>query len=127
MHYEKPMFTTIVVDDEALIRMNIRDVLEGMKCKVLEASHVIQALQILETTSLIDLIVTDVQMPGPLDGLHFLEVARRIYPDIPVLVTSGKAVTEDALSRGASGFLQKPYSVVALQHAVAAARTPQTT
>ena len=79
----------LVVEDEMFIRMIAADALEERGFSVLEASDAQEALEILERTTGIGLIFTDINMPGKTDGLDLAtEVAKR-WPDIEIIVTSG--------------------------------------
>ena len=84
---------------------------------VLEAGAATEALKILEDKELrIDLIVTDVIMPG-LDGPSWVKKARAERPDTPVIFVSGYAdgkFSEDRLSIENSTFLPKPFSLAQL-------------
>ncbi|XYD12535.1 response regulator (plasmid) [Methylobacterium sp. NMS12] len=78
--------TTLVVEDEMLFRLEVRDLLEAECYAVVEASNSAQALDRL--VDRLVLVVTDVRMPGRLDGLALArEVARR-RSDVAVVVVS---------------------------------------
>jgi CheY-like chemotaxis protein len=80
--------------------------------------HQHRPLDLLAAHPEIDLVVTDVQMPGETDGLKLVDAMTHIYPNVRTLVTSGRASPYDARQCGANKFLAKPYSALALQTAV---------
>jgi CheY-like chemotaxis protein len=99
----------LVVEDEALVRMTLVDVLEDAGFKVIEAAHADEALRVLKAVSGIDAVVTDVEMPrGSINGF---ELARRVRTDrqeIGVLIASGRAAPKlGDLPEGAL-FIGKP-------------------
>jgi CheY-like chemotaxis protein len=102
--------TVLVVDDEAFLRLCARDVLEQAGFDVLEASDGEEALDVLSAHADIDAVVTDVRMPGPIDGLALAHVLRRSHPDVRSLVVSGHAIAADARAGDVDRFLPKPYS-----------------
>ncbi len=113
--------TMLVVEDEALIRSNVRECLQQLGYCVLEAESAEAALRVCdEQAGKIDLVLTDLVMPGM--GGHQLaaELVRR-YPSVRMLFMSGytedSAARRDILLQG-SAFLQKPFSVAELSHSV---------
>jgi two-component system, response regulator PdtaR len=94
----------LLVEDEILIRSALAEYLRTAKLHVIEASNADEAWAYLQTGT-VDLMFSDIQMPGSMDGV---ELARRVamaYPAIRVILTSGEALS------GTSGgaFLLKPY------------------
>ncbi|EIZ78033.1 hypothetical protein WSK_3343 [Novosphingobium sp. Rr 2-17] len=101
----------LVVEDEWLIRMALVDELrENGQC-VVEAASGAEAITFIQSGAPVDLIFTDVRMPGRTDGLALLAFARRALPGVPVIVSSGHMDPQLALQAGAAGFLPKPYSL----------------
>src|SRR5512145_2418690 len=97
--------TVLVVDDEK----NIRRTLEGAGYAVLEAETAEQALESLQAEP-VDVGIFDIRLPG-MDGLTLLGKARELRRDLPVIVVSGHAETDDvveAIKRGAIDFFPKP-------------------
>ena len=100
----------LVVEDEPLIRSNACDMLEADGFEVIEAGSAHEAIEILESRSDIRVIFTDVQMPGTMDGLALVRMARDRWLPIKIVVTSGyPPVTETDLPSGGR-FLPKPYT-----------------
>jgi CheY-like chemotaxis protein len=104
----------MVVDDDALVRETVAEVLEDLCDHVYRASDGVEGLEMLSRHPDISVIVTDIAMPR-LDGIAFACRARRLHPDLKVLFVSGMqrpAASEE--------FLAKPFParalVSALQH-----------
>lgn len=104
---DKPCATVLVVDDDLLVREYAADVLESEGFDVLKAANAAEALDQLGRRGDIRVLFTDVNMPGPLDGLELAHVVRRRWPDIRVVVTSGRLQPEARALPGP--FLPKPY------------------
>jgi len=84
----------LVVDDEVLIRLAIADELRGFGFAVLEAANGDQADEILRAHPEISLVLTDVDMPGSLDGVALAHLIRQQRPDIKVMIMSGWPVQQ---------------------------------
>ncbi len=83
--------TILVVDDEATVRMLVVDVLEEMGLAALEAEDGASALKVLQSDAHLDLLLTDVGLPGGLNGRQVAESARALRPGLPVLYITGFA------------------------------------
>ena len=79
----------LVVEDEVLIRLAIADHLVECGYRVLEAGTAREALDVLATPVRIDVVLTDVMMPGPTDGFGLARWIRANRPEIQVIVASG--------------------------------------
>lgn len=113
----KPLI--LVVEDQALIRMGAVDLVVFLGYEALEAQGADQAIRILESRTDIDLVFTDVEVPGTMDGIMLSHRIRTRWPRIGLIVASGRAVFEaDCLPPG-SLFFSKPYSVQAITEAMA--------
>ena len=100
-----------MVDDEPLLRVFNVDMLSEAGFEVLEACDASEALSVLETTHGIQVVFTDVEMPGALDGFALADRIGARWPDIGVLVTSGRRYPERTVDAPARRFLPKPYAV----------------
>ena len=100
----------LVVEDELLVRMMVSDFLRDAGFQVIEAFNADEAIAILQSGVRIDLMLSDVRMPGSMDGLGLLEYARDRFPALPVIITSGHLMPREALAKGAVQFLGKPYA-----------------
>jgi signal transduction histidine kinase/CheY-like chemotaxis protein len=115
--------TVLVVDDEADIRENVAAMLAGLGYRILTAASADEARALLGRHARIDLLFTDVIMPGVTSSTQLAELARTAHPAIQVLFTSGyteDAVIEDGKLADGVRLLSKPYSRDELAHAVRA-------
>ncbi len=110
--------TVLVVEDEVFIRMSTVATLEDAGYSVLEARNSADALQVLAGHDEISLIVTDVQMPGGMDGLGLVAQVQREHPVIRALVVSAHACAKEAFKAGAAAFLPKPFLAQSILRAV---------
>ena len=100
----------LVVEDEFLIRTLVSEELRDAKFEVIEACNADEALAILHAGTDVDLVFSDVRMPGTLDGLELLAVVRELDPRLPVVITSGHLSRDTSFADGVTQFLPKPYS-----------------
>ncbi len=114
--------TVLVVDDEPSIRLLVREVLEELGYKVLQAENGSSGLQILESSIRVDLLVTDVGLPGGMNGRQLADIARVGRPELKILFITGYAETTvlsaDHLKPGVH-ILTKPFSMETLGSRVA--------
>ncbi len=103
--------TILVVEDEALIRMVSADILEEAGFRVLEAQDADEAIAILEGADHVELVFTDIRMPGRMDGLELASFVHAHWPDIRLLVTSGHTVIADTEIPDGGRFVSKPYDL----------------
>ncbi|TNM60268.1 response regulator [Aliirhizobium smilacinae] len=98
----------LVVDDEPLILMDTADIVASAGYHVIEARSADEAFELLAKYRSVKLLMTDVQMPGTMDGLALARYVGEHWPEVHVVVASG-AVTpkDDELPHGAR-FLGKP-------------------
>jgi PAS domain S-box-containing protein len=113
--------TVLVVEDDEGVRAVVTDMLEDLGYRVLEAGDGERALTMLEDGPEIDLLFTDVVMPGPVSGTDLAEQARALHPDLEVLFTSG--YTENAIVHHGRvdpdvELLTKPYDRAELARAI---------
>jgi CheY-like chemotaxis protein len=83
--------TVLVVDDEPTVRMLISDILEELGYLAIEAADSVAGLNVLQSDARIDLLVTDVGLPGGLNGRQMADAARVTRPDLKVLFITGYA------------------------------------
>ena len=100
--------TILVVEDEVLTRIATADYLRGCGLAVLEAIDVDQALTLLEDERALRLVFADIRLPGPRSGLDLMEIMRRDYPHVKMLLTSG-VIKADEATLGGTTLLRKPY------------------
>lgn len=114
--------TILVVDDELAVRLLITEVLEELGYLVLQAERGAEALVILQSKAAIDLLITDVGLPGGMNGRQVADAARSVRPDLKILFVTGyaenAALAHDTLEPGMY-VLPKPFSIAALTARVA--------
>jgi len=115
----RPQETLLVVDDEPTVLSLLQRSLERQGYQVLLAASGNEALERLKARGRVDLMITDMMMPG-LRGDRLAVLARELQPDLPVLVISGNArAGEFDLESGApAAFLGKPFSTLELNEQV---------
>src|SRR6201996_2040391 len=106
--------TVLVVDDEPTVRMLITDILEELGFTAIEASDSAAGLKVLQSDVRIDLLVTDVGLPGGMNGRQMADAAREGRPDLKVLFITGyaenAAVGNGQLAPGMA-VITKPFSM----------------
>lgn len=109
--------TVLVVDDEPTVRMLVTEILEDLGYRAIEAADGAAGLQVLQSDVRLDLLITDVGLPGGMNGRQVADAARLTRPDLKVLFITGYA--ENAvLSHGhldpGMHVLTKPFAMEAL-------------
>ena len=106
--------TVLIVDDEPTVRMLVAEILEDAGYIAIEAGDGAAALKVLEREARIDLLVTDVGLPGGMNGRQVADAARVLRPDLKVLFITGyaenAAVGNGHLERGME-VVTKPFSM----------------
>lgn len=103
--------TILIVDDEEALLTFAKHILKNWGYEVYIAKNAAEALKILENSS-VDLLFTDVVMPGKFNGYALAEKALQLYPDLKVLITSGfaeKFGNNDQYAKHEFNFIKKPY------------------
>jgi CheY-like chemotaxis protein len=108
----------LVVEDFALVRMGIVDLLVETGFEVLEAASADEAIRILEGRPDIHLVFTDVQMPGTMDGIKLSHYIRGRWPPVRLIVASGKAILDESQLPLGARFFAKPYDGAAIVQAI---------
>jgi CheY-like chemotaxis protein len=109
--------TVLVVDDEPSVRLLVQDVLDGLGYFVLEADTGAAGLDILRSGRHVDLLVTDVGLPGGMNGRQLADAALSARPNLKILFITGyaeKAVIGDGSLKPPMYILTKPFSLEAL-------------
>ena len=107
--------TVLIVDDDETVRLTLSDALSARGYQVMEASDGSEGLEVLQSAGPIDLLVTDVGMPG-LNGRQLADAARRRRPGLPVLFITGYAglALQGTRYDRATEVLRKPFALDAL-------------
>src|SRR6202166_225076 len=101
----------LVVEDEMLLRMRAVDMVEDAGFTPVEAINADDALAILESRSDIELLFTDIQMPGSMDGLKLAYAVHKRWPLIKIILVSGQLKLTDDDKPADSRFFGKPLDV----------------
>ena len=110
--------TILIVEDEPFIRMFALATLQDAGFTVLQARNSAEALEVLARHSEISILVTDVRMPGRMDGLALVAQVHVDHPSIQSIVASGNTSAQAATDAGAMGFVAKPYIAQTMLDAV---------
>src|ERR1700761_8445056 len=97
----------LVVEDESLVRMYAVDVLEDAGYEVIEAGNAAQALAKLQERPHIDVMLTDINMPGDMDGLALARELHRMHPNVHLILTSGRMRLDRAAIPEITAFVPK--------------------
>jgi DNA-binding NtrC family response regulator len=108
----------LVVEDEPLVRMCIADHLQDQQFDVYEAGNAEEAMLTLAANADIQVVFTDVDMPGKLDGLELAEAVHDRWPPVRIIVTSGHRDVHLADLPDNSRFFGKPYNANAVETAI---------
>ena len=103
--------TVLVVEDEMMLRMRAVDIVEDAGFTSVEAVNADDALAILESRSDIELLFTDIQMPGSMDGLKLANAVHERWPSIKIILVSGQLKLTDDDKPADSRFFGKPLDV----------------
>jgi len=112
----------LLVEDEAMIRLAVGDHLRECGFLVLEACDAEEAVEVFEMGVVVDVLFSDVQMPGAMDGVGLAQWVRTHRPGVAVFLASGnmgKAYTAEALCGAV--FFRKPYALETVVSAFLAA------
>ena len=109
--------TVLIIDDEPTVRMLVTEVLEGLGYAAIEAADGVSGLKVLQSDVRIDLLITDVGLPGGMNGRQMADIARQSRPKLRVLFITGyaenAAIGHGHLEPGTQA-LTKPFSMEAL-------------
>jgi CheY-like chemotaxis protein len=105
--------TILVVEDEILIRAMLTDALRDHGYTVIEAASADEAFSILRGLTPVDLVVTDMRMPGALDGAGLVQLIRTEFPLLKVIMVSGQPPDADVHTL-LDGYLPKPAPISTL-------------
>ena len=98
------------VEDEVLIRMNTAEIIEDAGFEVLEAANADEAIALLEARRDIQVIFTDIDMPGSMNGIKLAQAVRGRWPPIKIIATSGHFKLKAGDLPDDGRFLPKPYN-----------------
>lgn len=81
--------TVLIAEDEFFVRLTIAEFLRDEGYEVIEAGNADEALEIFKSGFSVDLLFTDVRMPGTMDGCELAKRVRAEWPQVPIILTSG--------------------------------------
>jgi CheY-like chemotaxis protein len=107
-HQSEPV--VLVVEDESIIRMQAVVIIEEAGYNVVEACNADEAIAILKTREDIGIVVTDIEMPGSMDGIKLARTIRDQWPPIELIITSGRYRVRTNQLPPRAQFMPKPYT-----------------
>lgn len=112
LHSTKPVVLILVVDDEAVLRELICEVLEGegFVTEALENADLAMEFLMLRSSE-VALLLTDINMPGSMSGAALATLSAHTWPAIPIVVMSGLETPESAGLSTNLMFIRKPFSI----------------
>jgi len=109
----------LILDDEPIVCKRLKPSLEKLGFEVDTFTRSFEAMQAVEKAAY-DIIVTDLKMEG-MDGMRFLQEAKKLYPETEVIVITGFATMETAkesFKKGVFDFIAKPFNLNEIQKVV---------
>jgi signal transduction histidine kinase/CheY-like chemotaxis protein len=112
--FAKASETILIVDDEPSVRLLLKDILNDLGFSLLEAADSVEGLEVLRSGAKIDLLITDVGLPGGMNGRQMADAGREIRPQLKTLFITGYAensvIGSNQLGPGMQ-VLTKPFAV----------------
>jgi CheY-like chemotaxis protein len=102
--------TVLVVDDEPLVLLNAAEMVEQAGWIALESSNSAEAVAVLTRHPRVDLLFTDINMPGEMNGLELAAWVHEHHPHVHLVITSGKGFLADYVMPERGTFVPKPYT-----------------
>jgi CheY-like chemotaxis protein len=108
----------LVVEDESLVRVVALEAIGAAGFPAYAAANADEAIRILERQSNIQIVFTDISMPGSMDGIRLAQCIHDRWPPVQFIVTSALAKFRDAELPSGSIFVSKPYSPEQIVHKI---------
>ncbi|CAN5260353.1 response regulator [soil metagenome] len=112
------MPVVLVVDDEALLRLNATEALHDAGCRTYEACEAREAMDMIADHPDISVLFTDINMPGDQDGLALAGHVHAARPDIQLIITSGRERPAPTDIPDDGQFIAKPYDMEVISEIV---------
>lgn len=109
-------FTVLLVEDELILRELLMELISPLSLEVIECESADAALGHLERET-VDLLLSDIRMPGSLDGWQLAQIVWARWPGLPVILTSGHQMLCDDIPQH-STFISKPWDLEAMYDTV---------
>jgi CheY-like chemotaxis protein len=104
------MSVILTVEDETLVGDYLGEILEGAGYQVVAAANADEAIEILESRNDIRVLITDINMPGSMDGLRLAAAVKDRWPPIKIIIATGKEAPRREEMPMDSQLLPKPYA-----------------
>lgn len=114
----------LIVEDEPLIRMCAADFAEEAGYLALEAGDAAEAVAILERGEDVEILFTDITLPGGMDGIALAALVAERWPDVRILLASGALTTLPAAVAPHAARLPKPYGITQFLEIVEQMKSP---
>lgn len=108
----------LVVEDDPLLRMDVVDIVESAGFETIEAASADEAILKLEAHPAIAHLLTDIEMPGSMNGMDLAFVVRDRWPPIAIVVMSGRVKPDAGDLPDRVRFIAKPYRPAQIQEAL---------
>jgi CheY-like chemotaxis protein len=115
----------LVVEDETLVRMFLTDFLDDAGFKVFEAVNADEALTVLQARPDVQAVVTDIEMPGSMNGLELTRTVKERWPGVGVVISSGRQRPGPDDISDKVAFVSKPYLPDTIVQVIQQIATPQ--
>ena len=112
------MARILVVEDDVLLRYILAEWLRTEGYDVVEAASADEAVSVLSSVIGVDLVVTDVETPGSIDGLELADHIRETSPALPVIAVSGAALSNRLPITTVAAYFPKPYDLARLSECI---------
>lgn len=99
----------LVVEDSVIIRMGAVDLVFAAGYEALQACDADEAIRIMVSRDDVDLVFTDVDMPGTMDGIKLSHYIRNRWPPVKLIIASGATILDESSLPQGSRFFAKPY------------------
>ncbi len=106
---EDQVRTVLIVEDEILVRLVVAEELREAGMRVIEAANAEEAMQHLRAGIPVDFAFTDIELPGPMNGLELACELEANFPEVKLLMTSGRMPAHETLT--VKPFIIKPYDI----------------
>lgn len=113
-----PSTVVLVVEDDPIVRFDTVSMIEAAGFEALEADDADAAILLLESRTDITVILTDIEMPGSMDGLKLSFAVRDRWPPVVIIIASGRVRPKADEMPPDVTFLRKPYSAASVLDAV---------
>ncbi len=119
LHEEAPQPAVLVVEDEILIRSAVAEFLRDAGYRVIEAANAAEAVALFASGTPVDLVFSDINMPGAMDGVGLASWVAGHHPNVRIILTSARSFAQRAGEIGVA-FLAKPYRLTEAANSIEA-------